>query len=98
MHIYVNYRWYDTAAANTAPVGRYVAQFVNWLVSNGYTTYARIHFSGHSLGSHVGGHCGTYTSQKIARITALDPALPLFGSAPDSDRIDPSDANFVDVR
>jgi len=28
---------------------------------------------------------------------ALDPALPLFGEATDEGRIDPTDADFVDV-
>ncbi|OXA57954.1 pancreatic lipase-related protein 2 [Folsomia candida] len=88
--------WYDTAAANTIPVGQYVTRFVNWLVSNGYTTHSRIHYSGHSLGAHVGSHLGNLGT-KIARITAMDPALPLFGERPDSERIDPTDATFVDV-
>lgn len=33
----------------------------------------------------------------FVRISALDPALPLFGERPDSERIDPTDAQFVDV-
>jgi len=88
---------YDTAAANTIPVGLYVSRFIDWLVSSGYTTYSKIHFNGHSLGSHVGGYAGSKTAQKFARISALDPALPLFGERPDAERIDPTDAQFVDV-
>jgi len=42
--------WYDTAAANTDPVGRYIASFVDYLVGEGKTSYDKIHFSGHSLG------------------------------------------------
>jgi len=89
--------WYETAALNTKPVGAHVGVFVDFLVNSGYTTYSKVHFSGHSLGSHVGGYTGAHTLQKIARITGLDPALPLFGERPDSERLDPSDADFVDV-
>jgi hypothetical protein len=89
--------WYDSAAANTKPVGIYGASFVNYLVNSGYTSFSKVHFSGHSLGSHVGGHVGSNTNKKIARLTGLDPALPLFGNMPDSERIDPSDAEYVDV-
>jgi len=89
---------YDTAAANCNPVGEYTARMVNFLVQKGVTSLDKIHFVGHSLGSHVGNFLGNNVAGgKIARITALDPALPLFGNKPDSERIDPNDATFVDV-
>lgn len=57
-----------------------------------------MHLIGHSLGSHSAGACGHYVTRgRIARITGLDPALPLFSSAPLSARLDQSDAEFVDV-
>jgi hypothetical protein len=90
--------WYDTAAAATKLVGQKTANLVNYLVSKGLVTHANIHFAGHSLGAHVGGFFGSNIGAgKIGRITALDPALPLFGNADESGRIDPSDAAFVDV-
>jgi len=93
--------WYDTAAANCNPVGTHTAKLINFLVGKGVTSLDKIHFIGHSLGSHVGNFVAKHVTgapeSKIGRISGLDPALPLFGSKDDSQRIDPSDAVFVDV-
>lgn len=56
---------------------------------------------GHSLGSHLSGYAG-YTLQNdfgltVGRISALDPAEPLFGNTDAVVRLDQSDAKFVDV-
>ena len=59
------------------------------------------HIIGHSLGSQIAGYAGEriqkLTNQKIGRISALDPAAPLFENMPTFVRLDPSDAIFVDV-
>jgi Lipase len=50
---------------------------------------------GHSLGAHVAGNVGRFFNGTIGRITALDPAGPLFH--PESkDAINATDALFVD--
>jgi len=90
--------WYDNAAANTKLVGAKAARFIEFLVDNRVTALSQIHMIGHSLGAHVCGFTGAgLLVGRLPRITASDPALPLFGSAPDSGRIDPTDAVFVDV-
>ena len=77
-------------------MGRYVAEFIAFLISEG-SSYDNFHILGASLGAHVAGYVGFYTRGKLARITGLDPSGPLFHSVPASDRLDPSDAKFVDV-
>jgi len=94
--------WYNIAAEGTRLVGHKSAYLLHFLVSNGFTTADKIHFGGHSLGAHVAGFGGAdfqalQNGDKLARITALDPALPGFGTIGDDSRIDSTDATFVDV-
>ncbi|XP_055799398.1 lipase member H-like [Salvelinus fontinalis] len=56
-----------------------------------------IHMIGISLGAHISGFVGAKFNGKIGRITALDPAGPMFTGKPPEDRLDPTDAQFVDV-
>jgi pancreatic triacylglycerol lipase len=59
------------------------------------------HIIGHSLGAHIAGYAGeklkSWRKVKLGRITALDPAQPLFKGMPEFVRLDPGDAGFVDV-
>ncbi len=56
---------------------------------------------GHSLGSHAAGYAGEalllHGHGLLGRISALDPAEPLFQSMPEFVRLDPGDAEFVDA-
>ena len=45
----------------------------------------------------MAGYVGFYLDGRLARITGLDPSGPLFHSVPRSDRLDWTDARFVDV-
>ncbi|XP_013135871.1 PREDICTED: pancreatic lipase-related protein 2-like [Papilio polytes] len=89
--------WYFTAAENTWYIGRYAANFIDYLVSRGLNL-SKTHFVGHSLGAQSAGVAGaSLKSGLVARITGLDPALPLFDKLPLKQRLDSSDAEFVDI-
>ena len=88
--------WYTTAVKNARHVGEYSANFIHMLISTG-VTWSSIHVIGASLGGQAAGHIGYHTGGKLWRITGLDPSGPLFHAAPPEFRLDPSDAEFVDV-
>ena len=73
-----------------------MAEFLAFLVSEG-ASFDKFHVLGASLGAHVAGYVGHFTDGRIARITGLDPSGPLFHTVPEEDRLDSSDAQFVDV-
>jgi len=90
--------WYEFAANNVKPVGEYSGRLVNFLVQSG-VPMSSISFAGHSLGSHVANFIAATLNPGLSLpvIHALDPALPLFGVRDDTERIDPSDGDFVNV-
>jgi len=55
-----------------------------------------VHLIGHSLGAHTAGYAGERI-EGLGRITGLDPAEPYFQGMPSHSRLDPSDAQLVDV-
>ncbi|KAM8806087.1 pancreatic lipase-related protein 2-like [Eudromia elegans] len=87
---------YTEAVNNVRIVGAELAYLVNLLEKEYGYSPAKIHLIGHSLGAHAAGEAGR-RKPGIGRITGLDPAGPLFQYTPDMVRLDPSDANFVDV-
>ncbi|CAB4064290.1 GABRA [Lepeophtheirus salmonis] len=92
---------YSQAAANTRLVGLEVASLIEYLITQRDCKAKGFHLIGHSLGSHISGYAGEALikkySQKLGRISGLDPAEPLFQSMPEFVRLDPSDAEFVDA-
>ncbi|XP_063827815.1 lipase member H-like [Ostrinia nubilalis] len=77
-----------------AAVGRGLGQFLDWLV-NWDASFDTMHLVGFSLGGHLVGSAGRETGAQVRRITALDPAGPLWGS--DCERIVQTDARYVEV-
>uniref|UniRef100_A0A8B9DTX6 Triacylglycerol lipase n=1 Tax=Anser cygnoides TaxID=8845 RepID=A0A8B9DTX6_ANSCY len=87
---------YTEAVNNVRIVGAELVYLVNLLEKDYGYSPANIHFIGHSLGAHAAGEAGR-RKPGIGRITGLDPAGPLFQYTPNKVRLDPSDAEFVDV-
>ncbi|KAK8771793.1 pancreatic lipase-related protein 2-like [Amblyomma americanum] len=92
---------YFSAVGNSALIGRQVSLTLQSLVRQFPDTVdpARVHVIGFSLGGQASGFCGRHflnsTGRRLGRITALDPAGPLFE---DSDvRVSKADAHFVDI-
>uniref|UniRef100_A0A2K6PZ83 Triacylglycerol lipase n=1 Tax=Rhinopithecus roxellana TaxID=61622 RepID=A0A2K6PZ83_RHIRO len=88
---------YTQASQNIRIVGAEVAYFVEVLKSAFGYSPSNVHVIGHSLGAHAAGEAGRRTNGTIGRITGLDPAEPCFQGTPELVRLDPSDAQFVDV-
>ncbi|XP_063235519.1 lipase member H-like [Bacillus rossius redtenbacheri] len=86
-----------TAQASTPAVGTAVAEFIKFLVTKGLRTSAT-ELVGFSLGAHVAGIAANrYKGGRIARITGLDPVGRRFENVALENRLDSSDAEFVQI-
>ncbi|XP_058456433.1 endothelial lipase-like [Malaya genurostris] len=95
-------RCYPTFVSNVRHAGKCVADFLKKLHTNHPEFKIKnLHVIGFSLGAHVPSFASDLLQAQIgvkfARITGLDPALPLFLAATRRWKLDPSDADFVDV-
>lgn len=92
---------YPNAASATKDVGKYLSELIMELYEVYQIPFSSFHLIGHSLGAHISAFAGkridNYSSQKLGRISGLDPAGPLFTNALPEDRLTPNDASFVDV-
>jgi len=87
---------YLRAADSTSPVGELTGQLINFLVKQG-SQLSQFHVIGFSLGAHVAGKTGATVDGVLPRVTGLDPAYPDYSMGNTKDRLDRSDAEFVDV-
>ncbi|XP_005735474.1 lipase member H [Pundamilia nyererei] len=87
---------YWEAVKNTRKVASNITALINMLQEHG-ADLSSIHMIGVSLGAHISGFTGANLKGEIGRITALDPAGPGFKGKNPEDRLDSSDAQFVDA-
>ncbi|XP_028617435.1 lipase member H-like, partial [Grammomys surdaster] len=87
---------YPHASSKTRKVALILKEFIDQMLAKG-ASLDNIYMIGVSLGAHISGFVGEMYDGKLGRITGLDPAGPLFNGRPPEDRLDPSDAQFVDV-
>ncbi|KAF4518754.1 hypothetical protein B566_EDAN006158 [Ephemera danica] len=83
---------------NVVSVGEYVGQFLDYLSRHAGPLHGELHLIGHGLGAHVAGVAANSTTRaRVSRITGLDPSLQRIGNFPINRRLDPGDAQFIDV-
>jgi len=91
---------YHQAVGNTRIVGAQVSRMIEVLRNNTGLDLAKFRLIGFSLGAHIAGYAGRNLRRKgiiLPRITGLDPAAPYFEKQHIDVRLDPTDAEFVDV-
>ncbi|XP_050665779.1 pancreatic triacylglycerol lipase-like isoform X3 [Leptidea sinapis] len=87
---------YWRAVANTRRVGSDTTGFMRQLISATGANIKDFHFVGHSLGAHIAAYV-SYHLGRVARVTGLDPAQPCFNNSTSVERLDKTDADFVDI-
>jgi pancreatic triacylglycerol lipase len=88
---------YITARSRVEDVGRVVAQFVDFLSRVGSMNFSTLSLIGHSLGAHIAGIAGKrVTRGRVQSIIGLDAAGPLFLMGESENRLDSTDALYVE--
>ncbi|XP_011645183.1 LOW QUALITY PROTEIN: lipase member H-like [Pogonomyrmex barbatus] len=85
---------YTTSFKNAEKVGSLFARSIRLLMESGLDV-SKIYIVSHSLGAHIAGFAGKCNDFQIPRITALDPANPIF--YPPGCYLTRNDASWVDV-
>ncbi|CRK87856.1 CLUMA_CG001643, isoform A [Clunio marinus] len=86
---------YITARELIPLIGKQICQLLRKFVEQALIGPDRMHIIGHSLGAHIATHVGRCFNGEISRMTALDPAGPLFNSI-SVDALNKNDFKFVD--
>ncbi|XP_038622186.1 lipase member I isoform X2 [Tachyglossus aculeatus] len=88
--------YYPHAVKNTKQVASILVEHILNLKTQG-VSLDNIHMIGLSLGAHICGFVGESLNGSLGRISGLDPAGPQFTGKPADERLDRTDAKFVDV-
>lgn len=89
---------YVLTRTNVPSAGAVVAAFIDFLHQHGGLRLTDLTVVGHSLGAHIAGMAGKkITKGTIQNIVGLDPALPLFPLLLSADRLDATDAKYVQI-
>jgi len=87
---------YILARNRVNEVGQVVAQFIDFLQAFGLP-YSSVSVIGHSLGAQVAGAAGKRTTRGLVQsVVGLDPAGPLFNLDDPLNRLNHTDANYVE--
>jgi len=90
--------WYTTAAKNAVFPAHLATDLIALLTSQEVgVAWKDIHLIGASLGAHAAAVAGYLTEGKCGRLTGLDPSGPLHHSVHPWLRVDPTDAQYVEV-
>ncbi|XP_063921248.1 phospholipase A1-like [Zophobas morio] len=92
---------YVSSSYSVKAVGGFIGEFVVKLIKDRGVPIKNVLIIGHSLGGQVASFVGKKVfkllKEKLPRIIAPDPAGPLFNIRPESDRLNPNDAQVVHV-
>ncbi|XP_052894570.1 pancreatic lipase-related protein 2 [Anopheles moucheti] len=87
---------YPTSRDLVLPVANRIGTILSRFMERVGIDHSQVHVIGHSLGAHIAGNVGRYFGGMLSRVTALDPAGPLF-ELDSPDAVGPDTAQFVDV-
>lgn len=90
---------YSTVVQSVPYVADHVGAFMEFLRTNASLKYSNLKIIGHSLGAHVGGLAAKSVSGNglVAELVGLDPARPLYETKGPNERIDRSQAKYVEI-
>lgn len=89
--------YYPTARNHIFDVGHYVAQFLDFLRREDNFNMDSLIVIGHSLGAHTAGIVGKRSGVRLPVIFGIDPSMPLFSIFLPQQRLDASDAHYVEA-